>query len=316
VTTAPAAEAGVLLAGGAVSGWLLAKTAGLPVPGLRVPEPVQAADALCAALAVSAGVLCVLALRPRAGGLRLPVWTAVVAVTAAATVASAGIADHQHPGGAGHPGGHLAAQPPHGRPPAEPVPYDPALPVDLGGTPGVTPAQQAQAEQLVSVTLARLPRWADPRVAEDAGFRTIGDGFTGHEHLINAAFLDDGVTLDPDRPESLVYDTSGGGRRLVAAMYMLAPGTPLHAVPDVGGELVQWHTHEDLCFSPEGYVQGLVDATGACPAGQVEPVRSPMVHVWVEPRACGPFAALEGVAGGRIADGQTRLCDHAHGSVS
>jgi hypothetical protein len=41
-----------------------------------------------------------------------------------------------------------------------------------------------------------------------------------------------------------------------------------------------------------------------------------MVHVWVEPQACGPFAALEGVAGGRIADGQTRLCDHAHGSVS
>jgi hypothetical protein len=144
--------------------------------------------------------------------------------------------------------------------------------------------------------------------------RSIGDGFTGHEHLIHDGFLDDGVDFDPDRPESLVYDTSTGGRRLVAAMYMLPPGTLLDDVPDLGGSLVQWHTHEDLCFSAEGTVQGVTDATGSCPAGLVPAVDSPMVHVWIEPHRCGPFAALEGLAGGRIPDGETRLCDHDHGA--
>lgn len=148
-----------------------------------------------------------------------------------------------------------------------------------------------------------------------AGFRSIGDGFTGTEHLVNQAFLRDDTVLDPGRPESVVFDTSGGGRRLVAAMYMLAPGTPLEEVPDVGGALVQWHTHEDLCFAPAGNVVGITDAAGRCRPGQVKPVPSPMVHVWITPHRCGPFAALEGIAGGRLADGETRLCDHAHGSA-
>lgn len=219
---------------------------------------------------------------------------------------------------------HRDAAPGHGHDPAagsaqvaavrEPVPYDPSRPIDLSGMPGVTPAQQAAAENLVAVTVSRLPRWADAARAEQAGFRSIGDGFTGTEHLISEAFLNDDVTLDPDRPESLVYDTSKGGRRLVAAMYMLPPGTGLDEVPDVGGALVQWHTHDDLCFTRAGRVGGITRADGTCPAGLVKPLTSPMVHVWITPHSCGPFAALEGIAGGRIAEGQTRLCDHAHGS--
>ena len=39
-----------------------------------------------------------------------------------------------------------------------------------------------------------------------------------------------------------------------------------------------------------------------------------MIHVWIEPNVCGPFAALEGVAGGTIASGEERLCDHVHGA--
>ena len=38
-----------------------------------------------------------------------------------------------------------------------------------------------------------------------------------------------------------------------------------------------------------------------------------MIHVWIVGNPCGPFAALEGVAGGQILPGQTRLCDAAHG---
>jgi hypothetical protein len=39
-----------------------------------------------------------------------------------------------------------------------------------------------------------------------------------------------------------------------------------------------------------------------------------MIHVWIIPHRCGPFAALEGVGAGQIAPGQERLCDHQHGS--
>jgi len=39
-----------------------------------------------------------------------------------------------------------------------------------------------------------------------------------------------------------------------------------------------------------------------------------VIHVWITPNKCGPFAALEGVGAGQIADGATRLCDSAHGS--
>jgi hypothetical protein len=296
----------VALAVVAVGGWVLAKTTGLPVEGLAAAEPVQTADSLAAGLALVGGALAAVALAARTGLPAPRLWAPLALVTAAAVVASVSTSGHAHPGGeaAAHGTG------PH----AEPVPYDPELPIDLGGTPGVTPQQQAEAENLVSVTLLRLPRWADAAVAEAAGFRSIGDGFTGHEHLIHDGFLDDGVVLDPDRPESLVYDTTSGARRLVAAMYMLPPGTSLDEVPDLGGGLVQWHTHEDLCFSPEGLVQGITDAAGSCPAGLVPAVDSPMVHVWIEPHRCGPFAALEGLAGGRIPDGETRLCDHGHGA--
>ena len=38
-----------------------------------------------------------------------------------------------------------------------------------------------------------------------------------------------------------------------------------------------------------------------------------MIHVWITPHRCGPFAALEGVGAGQIVEGEERLCDHAHG---
>lgn len=296
---------GLGLSASALGGWLLAKTVGIaPVPGLDVREPIQLADGAAAALALSCLVFQVLALADRSrrhatGALVL----GVLVLGSAATVGTATSAKHAHAHAGIDGADHVVA-----------VPFDPALPIDLGGTPGVTPQQQAQAENLVALTLARLPQWADPAVAEKAGFRSIGDGFSGVEHFVNQAFMNDRTVLDPDRPESLVYDTSKGGRTLAAAMYMVARGTPLSAVPAVGGKLVQWHIHDNLCYNAAGKVSALTDASGACPAGLVKPIPTPMVHVWIVPHACGPFAALEGVGAGSIAPGQARLCDHLHGS--
>ncbi len=161
---------------------------------------------------------------------------------------------------AGSTGGESAA--------AAPVPYDPSRPIDLSGTPGVTPEQQAFAENLVASTLRDLPQFADTADAEAAGFHSIGDGASGFEHYIHWDWIDDDVWLDPDHPESLVYRVEpDGSRTLVSAMFMLPNSMALDDVPDWGGALMQWHVHSDLCFDvsdPEApRVGGLTDSAGA-----------------------------------------------------
>jgi hypothetical protein len=314
-----------------VAGWAVAKTSGIPfIDGLEEAEAVQTADALAAGLALLSVVAVAMSLF--GGRLRAPSLQFSALLVAALTIPgllAAGQHDHGGGAGHGHDGGTAAAGDGHGHDDAagdehaagadhhasaEPVAYDPTKPLDFGGVEGVTPEQQARAENLVAVTLLRLPQWSDPAVAEAAGFRTIGDGRTGVEHFINGAYMNDDIILDPDKPESLVYDTSDGGRRLVAAMYMVKPGTPLDEVPDIGGSLTQWHVHDNLCYNTQGRVAGLTDSAGNCPAGLIKPVETPMIHVWIEPHRCGPFAALEGIGGGRIPEGETKLCDHAHGA--
>jgi hypothetical protein len=196
-------------------------------------------------------------------------------------------------------------------------PYDPSLPIDLSGTPGVTPQQQAAAENLIAVTLVELPQWSDYRVAEAAGFQSIGDSATGHEHFVQWDWIEDDVILDPNHPESLVYEPQPDGtKKLVSAMYMTASTVALEDVPDIGGALMQWHIHNNLCYSgwPEHpRVAGVTSPNGGCPNGLVNPPPAPMIHVWIVPQECGPFAALEGVGAGQIEPGAERLCDTAHG---
>jgi hypothetical protein len=236
---------------------------------------------------------------------------------------------HDHgddPGPGGHddhgphdPGPHDPGDPGHHDPPPGGRPYDATLPVDLGGFPGVTSEQQASAEALVTDTLIELPRFADPAAAVDAGYRTIGDAFTGFEHYVNWPLMSDGRILDARYPESLVYQVNpGGSRTLTAAMYMLEPGSTLATVPDVGGPMVQWHIHNDLCY--EGaenawtVLPSLYPPGQPCPGGSFRTLEVPMVHVWIVPHQCGPFAALEGASGGQVGPGEEVLCDHVHGA--
>ncbi|MEY2444575.1 MAG: hypothetical protein QOE00_1155 [Ilumatobacteraceae bacterium] len=197
-------------------------------------------------------------------------------------------------------------------------PFDPTQPIDLGGVAGVTPEQQAAAENLVALNVVRLPQWADYRTAEAAGFQSIGDGATGFEHYIKWDSINDAVALDPDHPESLVYQPQpDGSKKLVSAMYFLPDTVALKDVPDIGGALMQWHIHDNLCFTSDPVaplVRGVTDGNGNCRAPLVKFRPAPMIHVWITPNKCGPFAALEGIGAGQIADGATRLCDTAHGS--
>ena len=82
---------------------------------------------------------------------------------------------------------------------------------------------------------------------------------------------------------------------------------------------MKWHVHENLCWkldeNGKPVVAGLTDADGNCPPGTVHAGgRNPMVHVWIAPNECGPFAALEGHGAGQAADGTARTdqCVHHH----
>jgi hypothetical protein len=188
--------------------------------------------------------------------------------------------------------------------------------IDLSGTPGVTPAQQHRAETLIRRTIADLRRYASPSAAYAAGYRSIGD-HVNVEHYVNWSYTDDGHILDPRRPESIVYQYRGGTQRAVAAMYQLPFGSSFADVPDVGGPLTQWHVHANLCLSDDPQqkiLTGFTEIHGSCPPGTSKASNTPMLHVWIVPTPCGPFAAVEGGTG-QVPDGETRRCDTRYASV-
>jgi hypothetical protein len=318
----------------ALAGWILAKTRGIGfIDGLEESEGVQLADSLAAALAAVAVAAAVLG-GPRLFRLAERIGPRLVSAAALATVmltVSGMVLAGEHSHAAGHDdNGDSAAHAHDDGTAAEgsdqaglsaassPRPFDPTQPIDLGGVEGVTPEQQARAENLLAITLIRLPQWSDTAVAEAAGYHSIGDAATGEEHFINLSLLDDDKVLDPDHPEALVYEVDGGGNRtLEAAMFMLAPGTTLDSVPELGGPLTQWHIHDNLCFTDDPVapqVRSVVAVGEECQPPLVKMERVPMIHVWIVPHPCGPFAALEGVGAGQIREGEERLCDHVHGS--
>jgi hypothetical protein len=319
----------------ALGGWALAKTSGIGfVEGMTEAEAVQLADGLAAAMAAVAVVAGVVVLvRPAVEGRVATAGPGIVAALGAIalTAASVGMVSagsHAHAGGGDHGGAEHAegehaegehAEGEHAAPVVPPEPYDPELPIDLSGVDGVSPQQQARAENLIAITLDRLPQFADHRHAEAMGYHSIGDGLTGHEHYIKWDLINDDVFLNPDQPESLVYeiDRRTGDKTLVSAMFMVNEGTDLADVPDVGGTLTQWHVHDDLCFSNDPVAPRVVGVTtvgGDCRPPATKLGRAPMLHVWITPHPCGPFAALEGVGAGQVAEGEEHFCNHAHGA--
>jgi hypothetical protein len=317
-----------------VLAWLLSRTVGLPLAGLHARQPVGVTDAIAAALSavvVVGGAWLIVgspSLRPvtrlapsiasilvvaisvpallsatDAGSSSVVATRAVTSTTSTITEGNSGAEAQLHATTHEHAAAPVRA-------------FDPSQPVDLSGTPGVTQVQQKQAELLLAQTLAELPQFADPATAEAKGYHSIGDSLTGDEHFMNWSAINDGHVLDPNFPESLVYNTRSGKRVLEAAMFILPNGYTLDNVPQIGGSLIQWHIHDDLCFSegPVPMLAGFHPPGQLCGPGRQALTPTPMIHVWITKNPCGPFAALEGVGAGQVKAGDVRACDHVHGS--
>ena len=202
--------------------------------------------------------------------------------------------------------------------------WDPARGLDImTGVGGVTADQEARAKALVSSALTNLPKWADYATAVAAGWKSIADNQTaGFEHLVNQSLVNDGRFLDTTAPESLVYEVKNGTKTLVSAMFISPTGTSITdpLLTDYAGPLMQWHIHNNLCFkfnaAGNPIVAAITNIIGECPVGTFKQTNgSPMVHVWITPNPCGPFAAVEGVAAGTAAvpDSQRLdLCNASH----
>jgi len=81
-------------------------------------------------------------------------------------------------------------------------------------------------------------------------------------------------------------------------------------VPDVGGSLTQWHVHSDLCLTDnpdQKVLAGFTFGGRSCPPGTTKAGNTPMLHVWMVPNECGPFAGIE--VGGHSA---SQGCGHSH----
>jgi hypothetical protein len=172
-------------------------------------------------------------------------------------------------------------------------------------TAGLTEAQLIAAKDLIVRTRADVTtRFATTAAAEAAGYSSIGDGrqVGGFEHYVHFGFISDGAILNPATVESLVYRNDGGGQKtLVSAMFILPFGRTMASVPEIAGHLTTWHDHQNLCWNGTRVVGTLQN--GVCTSG-VFRATPPMLHVWLVPHACGPFAGVESHGAGS--------CAHAH----
>jgi len=324
------ALAGVGLNGAAVLAWVASRTVGLTGP-LAGVEPVGTQDLLAAILGGVALGAAALALRPRrhenhtGAAHRAVVGLAVgvvvlLAVPGMAAEHSHGSGDdhahaagtaaaHDHAGAGSSTTGthdHAATSSGAGAGAPKAVNVAATTPIVTVDDPRLSPAQRNRARGLLVASRTALTRFPDEAAIVAAGYRSIGDGrgVGGFEHFVHAGYLRDGRELDPSAIESIVMQRQADGtKRVASAMYILEPGKTMANVPEIAGALTTWHDHQNLCWNDNGRLAGLL-VNGVCvPGGTFRPT-PPMLHVWVDNPACGPFTGIEGHGGGD--------CAHSH----
>jgi len=113
-------------------------------------------------------------------------------------------------------------------------------------------------------------------------------------HFVNKEYVFDGETLNPDKPEVLMYYKTNEGDFLMGVMF-LAIG---QRGPQVAGSLSKWHFHIDrrMCYERGVLPIGGIKDGGSCETG-FSNVRSPeMLHVWFFDHPEGKFATSMGLS--------------------
>lgn len=175
----------------------------------------------------------------------------------------------------------------HGEPTVEVSGYE------VGSDP--TTSQLAAATDLVHRTREAAVRWSDYDAARESGFTVSNLEILGRDsrfmHLFHPANMSDGMTLDPEAPESLVYFMRSASPRLVGVMYMAPLGK--HG-PQVGGPLTRWHYHPsvEFCMDEVGVptVRAENGNRGGCPEGEANGPTNEMMHVWLADNPWGVFS--------------------------
>lgn len=151
-------------------------------------------------------------------------------------------------------------------------------------------AQQAAADELVERCYEAALRngWLDFDKALEDGYLAL---FQDRRHYGNWAFTNDGVVLDPDRPEFLMYYASPKGIQLIGFMFytneLQARG------PQIGGPLTNWHYHiwkTATCLRGNVLPIGQALESGRCLVGDASHRSPEMLHVWLLDRKEGPFS--------------------------
>jgi len=142
--------------------------------------------------------------------------------------------------------------------------------------------------------LAALPLdMSTDALVERGYFSTREDEFTNWVHYGDWLSVDDNAVLDPARPESYLFEiTEDGEAELAAVVFMLPRPYTYQNTPNIAAGMGVWHTHPTTCLAGDPLVNpldGHVD--GACLKGPNFPDRL-MIHVWVKPNVCGPFAVI------------------------
>ena len=107
-------------------------------------------------------------------------------------------------------------------------------------------------------------------------------------HYVNKEYVFDGETLNPEKPEVLMYYKTRDGEYLLGIMF-LAIG---QRGPQIAGPLSEWHYHIDrkMCYQQGVLPIDRVTDDGECGSG-FHNIRSPeMLHVWFFDHPDGRFA--------------------------
>ena len=155
-----------------------------------------------------------------------------------------------------------------------------------------TPEQTEAANDLLErcFQAALHNGWFDRAKGMRDGFKTVGGD---PKHYRKDEFVLDGITLDAERPEYLMYEALKDGSYALTGFMFLADA-PESQGPQIAGPLSNWHYHiwkKPRCWVQDLLSAGVVDQYGECENG-VARRRSPeMLHVWLIDHPRGIFSS-------------------------